>query len=35
MSLNMIRPKNATEYSILSLTKNCETHIEQTHGKAE
>ena len=27
----MIRPKNETEDSLLSITKNCETLIEQTH----
>ena len=31
----MIHPKNETEDSLLSITKNCETLIEQTHGKAE
>ena len=31
----MIRPKNDTEGFLLSLTKNCGTLIEQTHGKAE
>ena len=31
----MTRPKNETEFSILSITKNCETLIEQTHRKAE
>ena len=31
----MIRPKNETEDLLLSLTKNCETLIEQTHRKAE
>ena len=31
----MIRPKNETEDLILSITKNCETLIEQTHRKAE
>ena len=35
MNLNMIRPKNETEDSLLSITKNCETLIEQTHRKAE
>ena len=35
MNLNMIRPKNETEYLLLSITKNCETLIKQTHGKAE
>ena len=27
----MIRPKNETEDLLLSLTKNCESLIEQTH----
>ena len=35
MNLIMIRPKNQTEELILSITKNCETLIEQTHTKAQ
>ena len=35
MNLKMIRPKNETENLLLSITKNCETLIEQTHRKAE
>ena len=35
MNLNMIRPKNETENLLLTITKNCETLIEQTHRKAE
>ena len=31
----MIRPKNQTENLLLSITKNFETLIEQTHRKAE
>ena len=31
----MIRPKNETEDLLLSITKNCEKLIEQTHRKAE
>ena len=31
----MIRPKNETENLLLSITKNCEALIEQTHRKAE
>ena len=31
----MIRPKNETENLLLSITKNCETLIKQTHRKAE
>ena len=31
----MIRPKNETEDLLLSITKNCETIIDQTHRKAE
>ena len=31
----MIRPKNQTEDLLLSITKNCETIIEQTHRKPE
>ena len=29
----MIRPKNETEELFLSITKNCETLIQQTHTK--
>ena len=35
MNLNMITPKNETGNLLLSITKNCETLIEQTHRKAE
>ena len=35
MNLNMIQPKNQTEDLLLSITKNCETLIKQTHRKAE
>ena len=35
MNINVIRPKNQTEDFLLSLTKNCDTLIEQTHRKAE
>ena len=35
MNLNIIRPKNETENLLLSITKNCEMLIEQTHRKAE
>ena len=35
MKLNMIRPKNETEDLLLSITKNCEMLIEQTHRKPE
>ena len=35
MNLDMIQPKNETEDLLLSITKNCETLIEQTHRKAE
>ena len=35
MNLNMIRPKDQTEDLLLSITKNCETLIDQTHRKAE
>ena len=35
MNLNMVRPKNETEDLLLSITKNCEMLIEQTHRKAE
>ena len=35
MNLNMIRPKNKTEDLLLSITKNCETLIQQTHTKPQ
>ena len=35
MNLNMIRPKSQTEDLLLSITKNCEILIKQTHRKAE
>ena len=35
MKLIMIRHKNETEVLLLSITKNCETPIEQTHRTAE
>ena len=35
MNLNMIIPKTQTEDLLLSITKNCETLIKQTHRKAE
>ena len=35
MNLNMDRPKNELEDLLLSITKNCETLIEQTHRKPE
>ena len=35
MNLNLIQPKNQTEDLLLSITKNCETLIEQTHIKPE
>ena len=35
MNLNMIRPKNEIEDLLLSITKNCEMLIEQTHRKPE
>ena len=35
MKLNRIRPKNQTEDLLISITKNCETLIKQTHRKAE
>ena len=35
MNLNMIQPKNQTEDLLLSITKNCELLIKQTHRKAE
>ena len=35
MNLDMITPRNETEDLLLSITKNCEKLIEQTHRKAE
>ena len=35
MNLNLIRPKNETEDLLLSITKNCETLIKQTHRKPQ
>ena len=35
MNINMIRPKNETEDLLLSITKNCETLIEQTYTKPQ
>ena len=35
MNLNIIRPKNETENLLLSITKNCEKLVEQTHRKPE
>ena len=35
MNLNMIKPRSETEDLLLSITKNCETLIEQTHRKVE
>ena len=35
MNVNVIRAKNETEDLLLSITKNCETLIKQTHRKAE
>ena len=33
MNLEVFRPKNKTENLLFSITKNCETVIEQTHKK--
>ena len=35
MNLNKIQPKNETENLLLSITKNCEKLVEQTHRKPE
>ena len=35
MTINKIGPKNETEDLLLSITKSCQTLIEQTHIKAE
>ena len=34
MNLNMIQPKNETKDLLLSITKNCEKLVEQTHRKS-
>ena len=33
IELNMVQPKNEAEDLLSSMTKNCETHIKQTHTK--
>ena len=35
MNINMIQPKNEIENLLLSITKNCEKLVKQTHRKAE
>ena len=35
MNLNLIQPKIEAEDLLLSITKNCEKLVEQTHRKAE
>ena len=35
MDINMIQPKNETEDLLFSITKNCQTLIEQSHRKAQ
>ena len=35
MNLKMIRPKNETQDFLFSITKNCETLIQQTHTKPQ
>ena len=35
MNLNKVKPKNETEDLLLSITKNCQTIIKQTHRKPE
>ena len=35
MNLDMIGPKNETKDSLISITKNCETPIRETHTKPE
>ena len=35
MNSNMIRPKNQPEDLLLSITKNCQMLIEQTHTKPQ
>ena len=35
MNLNMVGPETETEDLLLSITKNCETLVQQTHRKPE
>ena len=35
MNLNLFRPENETEDSLLSITGNCETLFKQTHTKPQ
>ena len=35
MKLGMIQPRNETDDLLLSISKNCETLVTQTHRKAE
>ena len=35
MNLNMIRPKTEPEDLLLSITKNCQTLVQQIHRKPE
>ena len=35
MNLDIILPRNETEHLLFSITKNCETLIEQTHTKPQ
>ena len=35
MNLNMIRPKNETEDSLISITENCETLTDQAYRRAD
>ena len=35
MNSDMIRPKNETEDLLMSITKNCEELIKQTHTKPQ
>ena len=35
MNLNMIRPETQTENLLISITKNCETLVEQTRTKPQ
>ena len=35
MNSDMIRPKNQTKYLVLSIGKNCETLIKQTHTQPQ
>ena len=35
MNLDMFKPRKETEELLFSITKNCETFVDQTYRKAE